>query len=45
MRSGFYGIVSKREVNKKDIEIIDLDRNMILDRTVRQKLIHVADPT
>lgn len=34
-----------REVIKKDLEINDLDRSMILDRTLWRKLIHVADPT
>ncbi|KAH1255661.1 Retrovirus-related Pol polyprotein from type-2 retrotransposable element R2DM [Glycine max] len=34
-----------REVIKKDLEINGLDRSMILDRTLWQKLIHVADPT
>ena len=34
-----------REVIKKDLELNDLDRSMVLDRTLWQKLIHVADPT
>ncbi|KAL5176375.1 LINE-1 retrotransposable element ORF2 protein [Glycine soja] len=34
-----------REVIKKDLELNDLDRNIVLDRTLWQKLIHVADPT
>ncbi|KAL5164575.1 Craniofacial development protein 2 [Glycine soja] len=34
-----------REVIKKDLEINDLDRSMVLDRTLWRKLIHVADPT
>ncbi|RZC03247.1 2-keto-3-deoxy-L-rhamnonate aldolase [Glycine soja] len=34
-----------REVIKKDLELNDLDRSMILDRTLWRKLIHVADPT
>ncbi|KAL5195585.1 LINE-1 retrotransposable element ORF2 protein [Glycine soja] len=34
-----------REVIKKDLEINGLDRSMVLDRTLWQKLIHVADPT
>ena len=34
-----------REVIKKDLELIDLDRIMVLYRTLWRKLIHVADPT
>ncbi|KAH1257526.1 Transposon TX1 uncharacterized protein [Glycine max] len=34
-----------REFIKKDLELNDLDRSMILDRTLWRKLIHVADPT
>ncbi|KAL5146984.1 Craniofacial development protein 2 [Glycine soja] len=34
-----------REVIKKDLELNGLDRNMVLDRTLWRKLIHVADPT
>ena len=34
-----------REVIKKDLEINGFDRSMVLDRTLCQKLIHVADPT
>ena len=34
-----------REVIKKDLEINGLDKSMVLDRTLWQKLIHVADPT
>ena len=34
-----------REVIKKDLEINGLDRNIVLDRTLWRKLIHVADPT
>lgn len=38
-----------RETIKKDLhldlEINDLDRNMVLDGTLWQKLIHIADPT
>ncbi|KAG4927557.1 hypothetical protein JHK85_054105 [Glycine max] len=34
-----------REVIKKDLELNDLDRIMVLDRTLWRKLIHVADPT
>ncbi|KAH1221810.1 hypothetical protein GmHk_12G035141 [Glycine max] len=34
-----------REVIKKDLELNDLDRSMVLDRTLWQKLIHVADST
>lgn len=34
-----------REVIKKDLDINDLDRSMILNRTLWQKLIHVTDPT
>ncbi|KAH1262863.1 hypothetical protein GmHk_02G005393 [Glycine max] len=34
-----------REVIKKDFELNDLDRSMVLDRTLWRKLIHVADPT
>ena len=30
---------------KKDLELNDLDRSMVLDRTLWRKLIHVADPT
>ena len=35
----------KREVIKKDLELNDLDRSMVLDRTLWRKLIHVTDPT
>ncbi|KAL5154457.1 hypothetical protein HKD37_19G053815 [Glycine soja] len=34
-----------REVIKKDLELNDLDRSMVLDRTLWRKSIHVADPT
>ncbi|KAH1257082.1 Craniofacial development protein 2 [Glycine max] len=34
-----------REVIKKDLELNDLDRSMVLDRILWRKLIHVADPT
>ncbi|KAL5153310.1 Craniofacial development protein 2 [Glycine soja] len=34
-----------REVIKKDLELNDLDRSMVLDRTLWRKLIHVAEPT
>ncbi|KAL5154345.1 Craniofacial development protein 2 [Glycine soja] len=34
-----------REVIKKDLELNDLDRSMVLDRTLWRRLIHVADPT
>ncbi|KAH1193991.1 Retrovirus-related Pol polyprotein from type-2 retrotransposable element R2DM [Glycine max] len=34
-----------REVIKKDLELNDLNRSMVLDRTLWRKLIHVADPT
>lgn len=34
-----------REVIKKDLELNNLDKHMILDRTLWRKLIHVADPT
>ncbi|KAL5141668.1 hypothetical protein HKD37_09G024973 [Glycine soja] len=34
-----------REVIKKDLELNDLYRSMVLDRTLWRKLIHVADPT
>ncbi|KAL5193570.1 hypothetical protein HKD37_20G055768 [Glycine soja] len=34
-----------REVIKKDLELNDLDRSMVLDRTLWRKLIHVANPT
>ncbi|KAL5178480.1 Craniofacial development protein 2 [Glycine soja] len=34
-----------REVIKKDLALNDLDRSMVLDRTLWRKLIHVADPT
>ncbi|KAL5128533.1 Craniofacial development protein 2 [Glycine soja] len=34
-----------REVIKKNLELNDLDRSMVLDRTLWRKLIHVADPT
>ncbi|KAH1225701.1 Craniofacial development protein 2 [Glycine max] len=34
-----------REVIKKDLELNDLDRSMVLDRTLWRKLIHVADST
>lgn len=33
------------KVIKKDLEINNLDRSMVLDRTLWQTLIHVADPT
>ena len=29
----------------KDLELNDLDRSMVLDRTLWRKLIHVVDPT
>ena len=34
-----------REVIKKDLEINNLDRSMVLDRTLWRKLIHIPDPT
>ena len=34
-----------REVIEKDLELNDLDRSMVLDRTLWRRLIHVADPT
>lgn len=34
-----------REVIKKYLEINNLDRNMVLNRTLWKKLIHVTDPT
>lgn len=34
-----------REVIKKSSEINDLERSMVMDRTLWRKLIHVADPT
>lgn len=34
-----------REVIKKDFEINDLDRDIVLDKTLWRKLIHVIDPT
>ncbi|KAL5188110.1 hypothetical protein HKD37_05G013655 [Glycine soja] len=34
-----------REVIKRDLELNNLDRSMVLDRTLWRKLIHVADPT
>lgn len=34
-----------REIINKDLVINDLDRNMVLDRTLWQKLIHIVDPT
>ncbi|KAG5027824.1 hypothetical protein JHK87_011338 [Glycine soja] len=34
-----------REVIKKDLELNNLDRSMVLDRTLWRKLIHVTDPT
>ena len=36
---------TKREIVRKDLEIIELDPNMIYDRTLRRNLIHVADST
>jgi len=30
---------------KKDLEINELDKNMVYDRTLWHRLIHVADPT
>jgi len=33
-----------RETLKKDLEINELDRNMVYDRTLWCRLIHVADP-
>jgi hypothetical protein len=34
-----------RETIKNDLEVNDLDRNMVYDRTLWRSLIHVADPT
>lgn len=34
-----------RETINKDLEINELDRNMVCDRTLWRCLIHVADPT
>jgi len=34
-----------RKTIKRDLEINDLDRNMVYDRTLRRNLIHVANPT
>ena len=34
-----------REVIKKDLELNDLNRSMVLDITLWRKLIHAANPT
>jgi len=34
-----------RETIRKDLEINELDRNMVYDKTLWRNLIHVADPT
>lgn len=34
-----------REAIKKDLELNNLDKSMVLDRTFWRNLIHVADPT
>lgn len=34
-----------RETIKKDIKINELDRKMVLDKTLWHNFIHVADPT
>jgi hypothetical protein len=34
-----------RETIKKDLENNELDRNMVYDRTLWRRLIHIADPT
>jgi hypothetical protein len=34
-----------RETIKKDLHINELDKNMVFDRTLWRRLIHVADPT
>jgi hypothetical protein len=34
-----------REIIKKDLEINEMDRVMVNDRTLWHNLIHVADPT
>jgi hypothetical protein len=34
-----------RETIKKDLEINELDRNMVYDRTLWCRLIHVAGPS
>jgi len=33
-----------RKIITKNLEINELDRNMVYDRTLLRKLIHVADP-
>jgi len=39
------GRVRPRKTTKKDLEINDLDRNMVYDRTLWCNLIHVVNPT
>jgi len=34
-----------RETIKKDLEINELEKDMVFDRTPWHRLIHVADPT
>jgi len=34
-----------RKTIRKDLEINELDRNMVYDRTLWRNLIHVANPT
>jgi hypothetical protein len=34
-----------RETIKKDLEINELENNMVFDKTLWRRLIHVADPT
>jgi hypothetical protein len=34
-----------RETIRKDLEVNELDPNMVFDRTLRNRLIHIADPT
>jgi len=36
---------TKRETIQKDLKINELDRNMVFDRTLWRRLIHIADPT
>jgi len=44
MESSQRGRGRPRQTIKKDLEINELDRDMIYDRTLWRRLIHVADP-
>jgi len=34
-----------REAIKKDLEMNELEKDMVFDRTLQRRLIHVAEPT